>query len=66
VITAIALPVFIAAGQVRWVPAIILSVGFAAGGWVGAHLAVERGERLIRPLLVVATVALAGRMLGLY
>jgi uncharacterized membrane protein YfcA len=66
VITAIALPVFILAGQVRWVPAIILSIGFAAGGWVGAHLAVERGERLIRPLLVVATVALAGRMLGLY
>jgi hypothetical protein len=33
---------------------------------VGAHLAVERGERLIRPLLVMATVALAGRMLGLY
>ena len=64
--TLLAVPVFIAAQQVAWAPAIALATGFAAGGEVGARLAVRGGERLIRPVLGVAVVALAGRLLGLY
>lgn len=64
--TLVAVPVFIAAQQVAWAPAIALATGFAAGGEVGARLAVRGGERLIRPVLGVAVVALAGRLLGLY
>jgi uncharacterized membrane protein YfcA len=66
-ITAIvALPVFLLDGQVEWAPALVLSAGAASGGYAGARLAVERGEQLIRPVLVVAVLGLAGRMLGLY
>ena len=66
VLTAVAVPVFILNDQVHWGFAAIVAVGFAIGGWLGARLAVRGGERLIRPVLVVAVVALAGRMVGLY
>ena len=66
VITLIAVPVFLANGQVRWIPALVLSLGTGAGGYVGAGLAVDRGERLIRPVLIVVVLVLASRMLGLW
>ena len=65
-ITLLAVPVFIANDQVRWLPALILSVGMGAGGYVGANVAVEGGERVIRPVLVVVVLVLASRMLGLW
>lgn len=64
--TAIALPIFIAQDQVDWGPAIVLAVGYGVGGAVGASVAVRGGERVIRPMLVIAVVVLAGSMLGLY
>jgi len=66
VLTAFAIPIFVWHGQVAWLPAGILAIGFAAGGALGAHVAVRGGERVIRPVMVLAIVALAGRMLGLY
>lgn len=66
VVTAVALPVFILNGQVRWIPAIILAAGFTAGGWFGARFAVKGGEKYIRIMMVVATVILAGGLLGFY
>jgi uncharacterized membrane protein YfcA len=65
-LTCIAVPVFAAAGQIAWRPALVLTVGFAAGAELGVRLAVAGGERVIRPLLVAGVIALAGRMLGLY
>lgn len=64
--TAIATGIFVYEGQVYWWPAICLSAGTATGAAVGARIAVRGGERVIRPVLVVAVIALAGRMLGLY
>jgi hypothetical protein len=64
--TLLAAPVFVAEGKVAWLPALVLGAGFAGGGELGARLAVRGGERLIRPVLALAVVALAGRMLGLY
>ena len=66
VLTAMAVPVFIARGQVDWGFAAVLAVGFAVGGWLGARIAVRGGDRVIRPVLIVAVMALAGRMMGLY
>ena len=66
ILTAIALPVFIVRGQVDWGFAAVLAVGFAIGGWIGARIAVRGGEKIIRPVLVAAVAALAGRMIGLY
>jgi uncharacterized membrane protein YfcA len=65
-LTLVAVPVFIAQDQVDWALASALVVGFALGGELGARAAVVGGERLIRPVLVLAVVAMSGRMLGLY
>jgi len=65
-LTGVAVPVFVLSGQVVWPAALALVVGFAAGGAAGVRLAVLGGERLIRPVLAAAVVALAGRMLGLF
>jgi len=66
VFTVFALPVFIINGDVEWAPALVLAVGLAAGGYIGAHITVAGGEKVIRPVLVVAVVIFAGRLLGLY
>ena len=65
-LTLIAVPVFIAHDQVDWPFASALVVGFGIGGEVGARAAVRGGERLIRPVLIVAVIAMSGRMLSLY
>ena len=64
--TLFAVPVFILQHQIAWLPAVVLAVGFMIGGVVGVRLAVVGGERIIRPVLVAAVLALAGRMLGFY
>lgn len=65
-VTCIALPVFVLNDQVRWIPALVLSVGMGVGGYVGAHVAVEGGERVIKPVLIIVVLVLASRMLGLW
>jgi uncharacterized membrane protein YfcA len=65
-LTLVAIPVFVFGGQIAWAPAGLLAIGFAIGGSVGARIAVAGGERVIRPVLVAAVLALAGRMIGLY
>ena len=66
VVTVIALPLFIVSGRVDWGPALVLAAGFAIGGALGARLTVTRGASLIRPVMVAAVLALAGRLLGLF
>jgi len=62
----VALPVFLWNGQVEWLPAIVLSLGSAAGAYAGARVATKGGEKIIKPVLIVAVLALSGRMIGLY
>lgn len=64
--TLLAVAVFVWEGQVVWLPGLVLAAAASLGAVVGARLAVRGGERLIRPVLVVAVLALSGRMLGLY
>ncbi len=65
-LTAVALPVFMTQGLVDWGPGLVLGSGTAVGGYLGARLAVRDGDRIVRPVLVLSVVALAGHMLGLY
>ena len=66
VVTVTALPLFIVGGRVDWGPALVLAAGFTVGGALGARLTVTRGASLIRPVMVVAVLALAGRLLDLF
>lgn len=55
-----ALAFFAAAGQVHWVSGLVMGGGQLLGGRLGAHLAVTRGSRFVRPvfLSMAALVAL--------
>jgi uncharacterized protein len=61
-----ALAVFAVSGQVDWVVGLALGAGNALGGWWAARLAVRRGDRLIRYLLVAAIVIMALKLFGLF
>jgi uncharacterized membrane protein YfcA len=66
VFTVFALPVFILNGDVDWAPALVLAVGLATGSAIGARITVAGGEKVIRPVLIVAVIIFAGRLVGLY
>lgn len=66
VFTILALAVFALEGQVHWGYGLALAVGNAAGGWLGARMAVEKGERWIRVVLVLAILIAAARLIGLF
>ena len=65
-VTIVALPTFIANGNVDWPPALILAVGLTIGGALGANATVRGGEKIIRPVMIAAVIAFSGRLLGLY
>ena len=61
--TLVALAIFADKGQVLWLLGAALAVGTTAGGWIGAHFTVKRGEGLIRVVLNVVLVVMAIRLL---
>ena len=58
-----ALTIFIAAGDVVWPAAIAMAAGQILGGYIGARTGIRFGARVIRPLVVVVSIALAVRLL---
>jgi hypothetical protein len=58
-----ALLLFIAGGQVVWALALSMAAGQFIGGWIGAHLVLRHGARLVRPVLVAATLAVSIHLL---
>ena len=65
-VTVVALPVFILSGDIAWAPALVLAAGFVVGGWLGAQASFRGGEVLIRRVMVIAALGLAGRLIGIY
>ncbi len=61
--TLVALAIFADKGQVLWLLGAALAAGTTAGGWIGAHFTVKRGEGLIRVVLNVVLVVMAVRLL---
>ena len=58
-----ALVIFIPAGDVVWPAAIAMAAGQIVGGYIGARTGIRYGARIIRPLVVVVSIALALRLL---
>jgi hypothetical protein len=54
-----AVALFALKGVVLWRVALPMAVAQFTGGWVGAHLAVKGGDRLVRRVVLVVVVALA-------
>jgi uncharacterized membrane protein YfcA len=59
----IAVVVFISNGMIDYKLALPLSACMMAGGWIGASLAIEKGNRWIRGVFMVAIVILAIKLL---
>jgi uncharacterized membrane protein YfcA len=49
----VALLVFASQLQLLWLIGIALAIGYAIGGWLGAHFTMKAGERLIRIVMYV-------------
>nr|WP_075292700.1 TSUP family transporter [Pararhizobium arenae] len=56
--------VFIAYGVVLWKVGIVMGVGQFAGAQVGSRFAMKSGAKIIKPLLVITSLALAARLLA--
>ena len=57
-----AMVLFAAKGTVAWRIALPMAGAQLAGGWLGAHLAVRRGDALVRRVVVVVALALAAKV----
>ena len=57
-----ALGLFAWRGLVVWPIALPMAAGQLAGGWVGAHLAIRRGDGLVRRVAVAVSLALAAKL----
>ena len=57
---------FALGGHMLWLLGLCMAVGAMIGGWLGSHTALKFGARLIRPLLVLISLALTGRLLWGY
>jgi uncharacterized membrane protein YfcA len=58
-----ALALFISTGDVVWPVAGVMIIGQVLGGYLGARTGIRFGAKLIRPLVVVISIALALRLL---
>src|SRR5713226_3151485 len=57
-----ALALFSARGAVLWELALPMAAAQFAGGWLGAHLAVRGGDRLVRVVVLLVVVALVSKL----
>ena len=57
---------FAIGGKIWWGLGLCMALGSMSGGWLGSHTAMKYGAKLIRPLLVVLSLALTVRVLLSY
>lgn len=58
-----ALLFFLPGGHVVWSYGLVMAAGQLVGAWLGSHLVLRHGTRLIRPLLVLASLAVSAKLL---
>ncbi len=58
-----ALAFFVAGGHVAWALALPMAAGQFIGAWIGSHLVIRHGTRLVRPMLVLAALAVSVKLL---
>ena len=57
-----ALTLFASRGVVLWSVALPMALAQAAGAWLGAHVTVKGGARVVRPVALLVTVGLVARL----
>jgi uncharacterized membrane protein YfcA len=58
-----ALVLFAAAGTVAWLPGLAMGAGQLLGGRLGAHLAMTRGARFVRPIFLAMATLVALKLI---
>lgn len=58
-----ALAVFALHGEVLWKIGLVMAVGQVTGSYIGSHLAIRHGSRLIKPVLVIVSVLMSIKLL---
>ncbi len=58
-----AVGLFAAAGLVAWLPGLAMGAGQLVGGRLGAHLAMTRGARFVRPIFLVMAALVALKLI---
>lgn len=64
--TVAALAVFIINGNVNWAWGLLLAVGNSIGAYIGSTFAVEKGDKFIRAIIIIAVIAMAGKLWGFW
>ncbi len=57
---------FALAGKILWILAICMAAGSMTGAYIGSHTALRYGAAIIRPMLVVISLSLTGRLIWGY
>lgn len=57
-----ALLFFLIGGQIQWAIGLAMGVGQYLGAQAGAHLVIRNGARIVRPMLVVASLAITAKI----
>lgn len=60
----VSLLVLALAGQVVWKIGLAMAAAQIVGGWLGSRAAIRFGARLIRPMLVIISLAMTGKLLA--
>lgn len=54
---------FALGGHIEWLLGLSMAAGAIVGGWLGSHSALRFGAALIRPLLVITSLALTAKLI---
>ena len=59
-----ALLFFLPGGHVVWSIGLVMGAGQLIGAWIGSHLVLRHGTRVVRPVLVVASLTISLKLLA--
>jgi len=57
------LAIFVLGGHVLWLTGLVMGMGQMIGAWLGSQLAIKHGGKIIKPLLVLSSMALSIKLL---
>lgn len=66
IFTVFSIGIFIGHGQVDFMAGLILAIGSMTGAWIGAHLSIKGGAKLVRYVLIVAMIMVILNLFGLF
>lgn len=66
VYTVPAIIIFLVTGNINWKYGLSLAAGSGLGAWVGAHVSVKGGEKVIRIILAAAILIMAFKLFGVF